>query len=79
MLLSNIFMFLMPFFCVWCFYAGFKLGKTEKMPQVKIESPAKIIEKHKVSKAKEEEIRRTNLLLKNIEIYDGSDRGQKKL
>lgn len=78
-MLYNIFMFLMPFFCVWCFYAGFKLGKTERLPKVNIESPAKVIEKHKVSKQKKEELERTNMLLRNIEVYDGSSKGQKKL
>lgn len=78
-MLSNIALIIMPFFCVWCFYAGFKLGKTERMPQVKIESPAKVIEKHKADKQKKEELERTNMLLRNIEVYDGSSKGQKKL
>ena len=78
-MLSNIALIIMPFFCVWCFYAGFKLGKTERMPQVKIESPAKAIEKHKVNKQRKEELERTNMLLRNIEVYEGSSKGQKKL
>lgn len=76
-MLYSVFMFMMPFFCVWCFYAGFKLGKTERMP--KIETPAKVIEKHKKEKVKSEELERLNKQLRNIEVYDGSSKGQQKL
>ena len=69
----------MPFFCVWCFYAGFKLGKTERMPEVKIESPKAKAEKRKRSKEQDEFIRRQNLLMRNIEMYKGDGEGQQKL
>lgn len=79
MLLSDIALIIMPFFCVWCFYAGFKLGKTERMPEVKIESPKAKMEKRKKTKEQEEQIRRTNMLMRNLEAYDGSSKGQQKL
>lgn len=79
MLLSNIVLAVMPFFAVWCFYAGFKLGKTERMPEVKIESPKAKVEKRKKTKAQEAELQRLNTLMKNLEAYNGSSEGQQKL
>ena len=79
LLFSVIVLTIMPFFCVWCFYAGFKLGKTERMPDVKIESPKAKAEKRKRSKAQEEQLQRMNVLMRNLENYDGSSKGQQKL
>lgn len=79
LLFSVIVLAIMPFFCVWCFYAGFKLGKTERMPEVKIESPKAKAEKRKRSKAQEEQLQRMNVLMRNLENYDGSSKGQQKL
>lgn len=79
LLFSVIVLTIMPFFCVWCFYAGFKLGKTERMPEVKIESPKAKAEKRKRSKAQEEQLQRMNVLMRNLENYDGSSKGQQKL
>lgn len=79
MLLSNIVLAVMPFFAVWCFYAGFKLGKTERMPEVKIESPKAKVEKRKKTEAQEAELKRLNTLMKNLEAYNGSSEGQQKL
>ena len=79
MLLSDIALIIMPFFCVWCFYAGFKLGKKEQIPVPKVESPKAKMEKRKKTKEQEEQIRRTNMLMRNLEAYDGSSKGQQKL
>lgn len=79
MLLSNIALIIMPFFCVWCFYAGFKLGKKEQIPVPKVESPKAKAEKRKRSKEQDEFIRRQNLLMRNIEVYKGDGEGQQKL
>ena len=79
MLLSNIALIIMPFFCVWCFYAGFKLGKKEQIPVPKVESPKAKMEKRKKTKEQEEQLRRTNILMRNLENYDGSSKGQQKL
>lgn len=79
MLLSNIALIIMPFFCVWCFYAGFKLGKKEQIPVPKVESPKAKAEKRKRSKEQDEFIRRQNLLMRNIEMYKGDGEGQQKL
>ena len=79
MLLSDIALIIMPFFCVWCFYAGFKLGKKEQIPVPKVESPKAKAEKRKRSKEQDEFIRRQNLLMRNIEVYKGDGEGQQKL
>ena len=79
MLLSNIVLVIMPFFAVWCFYAGYKLGKKEQIPVPKVESPIAKIEKRKKSKAQEEQLQRLNVLMRNLETYDGSSKGQQKL
>ena len=79
MLLSNIVLVIMPFFAVWCFYAGYKLGKKEQIPIPKVESPKAKAEKRKRSKEQEEQLRRTNILMRNLENYDGSSKGQQKL
>ena len=50
MLLYSIFMAIMPIVAVWCFYAGYKLGKTDKMPEIKIESPKERKEKREITK-----------------------------
>ena len=52
----SIFMAIMPIVAVWCFYAGYKLGKTDRMPEVKIESPKERKEKREVSKEQKEQI-----------------------
>lgn len=79
MLLSNIVLVIMPFFAVWCFYAGYKLGKKEQIPVPKVESPRVKAEKRKRSKEQEEQLRRTNILMRNLENYNGSSEGQQKL
>ena len=79
MLLSSIVLVIMPFFAVWCFYAGYKLGKKEQIPVPKVESPRVKAEKRKRSKEQEEQLRRTNILMRNLENYNGSSEGQQKL
>lgn len=79
MLLSNIILAIMPFFSVWCFYAGYKLGKKEQIPVPKVESPKVKAEKRKKTKEQEEQLRRTNILMRNLENYNGSSEGQQKL
>ena len=79
LLFSVIVLAIMPFFAVWCFYAGYKLGKKEQIPIPKVESPKAKAEKRKRSKEQEEQLRRTNILMRNLENYDGSSKGQQKL
>ena len=79
MLLSNIVLVIMPFFAVWCFFAGYKLVKKEQIPIPKVESPKAKADKRKRSKEQEEQLRRTNILMRNLENYDGSSKGQQKL
>ena len=79
MLLYSIFMAIMPIVAVWCFYAGYKLGKTDKMPEMKIEFPRERKEKREITKEQKEQIRRINLMLRNIDHYDGTGNGQVKV
>lgn len=79
MSLSDVVLFVMPFFSVWCFYAGFKLGKTERMPVVKVETPKQRREARQRSKEGQEAIDRLNKLQRNLENYRGNGEGQIKL
>lgn len=78
-LFSTIALAIMPFFAVWCFYAGFKLGKHDKMPEPKFESPKERKERKQRSREAEAQLRRTNILMHNLENYNGSSEGQQKL
>lgn len=79
MLLYSIVMAIMPFFAVFCFYAGFKLGKNDRLPEIKIESPAKKMEARKKSKEQQAELERVNKLMRNLANYQGDSRGQERL
>ena len=79
LLFSVIVLAIMPFFSVWCFYAGYKLGKKEQIPVPKVESPKVKAERRKRSKEQEEQLRRTNILMRNLEHYTGDGKGQQKL
>ena len=78
-MLYSIVMAIMPFFAVFCFYAGFKLGKNDRLPEIKIESPIKKIEARKKTAEQQAALERTNKLLRNLENYQGDARGQEKL
>lgn len=78
-MLYSIVMAIMPFFAVFCFYAGFKLGKNDRLPEIKIESPVRKIEARKKSKEQAELIDRQNKLLRNLENYQGDATGQEKI
>ena len=78
-MLYNIVMAIMPFFAVFCFYAGFKLGKNDRLPEIKIESPAKKAEVRKKTAEQQKYIERQNTLLRNLERYQGDATGQEKL
>ena len=79
LLFSVVVLAIMPFFAVWCFYAGYKLGKKEQIPVPKVESPKVKAERRKRSKEQEEQLRRTNILMRNLEHYTGDGKGQQKL
>lgn len=78
-MLYNIILAIMAPFCVWCFYAGFKLGKNERMPSVKIETPAKKREARERSAESKRQLERFNTLQRNLENYKGNAEGQIKL
>lgn len=78
-MLYSIVMAVMPFFAVWCFYAGFKVGKSDRLPEIKIESPVKKIEARKKTKEQQALLDRQNKLLRNLENYQGDATGQEKL
>lgn len=71
---------IMPFFSVWCFYQGYKLGRNDKAPEVKMpKSPAARKKEKKKNKEQERKLKNLNILMHNLEVYDGTNVGQKKL
>lgn len=78
-LLYSIIIALMAPFSVSCFYFGYRLGKTERMPQIKIESPKVKKERRQRTKEQEAELRRLNQIQKNLANYQGNAVGQEKI
>lgn len=78
-LLYSIIIALMAPFSVGCFYFGYRLGKTERMPQIKIESPKVKKERRQRTKEQEAELRRLNQIQKNLANYQGNAVGQEKI
>ena len=70
---------LMSALCLVCFFIGLKTGQKTRggeniVPTVK--SPVKAIRERQDSKKAEMEQDRINTILRNIEAYDGTARGQ---
>ena len=65
---------------ITCLFVGAKIGQTvakgEKLEAPKIE-PLKEIREHKNKRAAAAAQSRTDIILKNIETYDGTGRGQR--
>ena len=78
-MLYNIILAVMAPFCVWCFYAGFKLGKSERMPAVKFETPAKKKAARERTEESRRQLERFNALQRNLENYKGNGEGQIKI
>lgn len=62
-----------------CFYIGAKVGqqvvKGEKI-ETPVINPMKAIREHQERKAAESEQEKIDVIMRNIEIYDGTERGQ---
>ena len=65
--------------CIACFFVGAKVGqqvsKGEPITTPEI-NPIKAIREHQERKAAEEEQSKIDTIMRNIEIYDGTERGQ---
>jgi len=65
---------------VVCFFVGAKVGqavsKGEKIEAPKIPSPVTAYKAHKATKEAEAEKNRLDVILRNIERYDGTANGQ---
>ena len=63
-----------------CFFVGAKVGqavaKGEKIEAPKIPSPVTAYKAHKATKEAEAEKNRLDVILRNIERYDGTGNGQ---
>ena len=65
--------------CIACFYIGAKVGQTaSKGEKIEIPSinPMKIIREQQERRAAEEEKNKIDIILKNIDTYDGTALGQ---
>lgn len=65
--------------CIVCFFIGAKVGQqaskgeTIVTPEI---NPIKAIQEHRERKAQEEAQNRVDVIMRNIERYDGTDYGQ---
>lgn len=66
--------------CIVCFVVGAKVGqavsKGEKIETPTVVSPMKAYREHQAKKENEMEQNRLDIILQNIEKYDGTARGQ---
>lgn len=66
--------------CVACFFVGAKVGqKVSKGEEIKLPAPdpIKAIRNHKDKIKADEEQKRLDVIMENINNYDGTSRGQK--
>ena len=65
------------FVCMACFLMGAKVGqKVVKGEPVELPNPVKAIEKHQAEKEAKYEQSKREIILRNIENYDGTAYGQ---
>jgi hypothetical protein len=68
--------------CIGCFLVGAKVGqqvsKGEKIETPEL-NPMKVYREHKDKKQAEWEQSRVDIILQNIDNYDGTSRGQKEV
>ena len=63
-----------------CFLVGAKVGqKVVKGEPVELPNPIKAIEKHQAEKEAKYEQSRKDIILRNIENYDGTEYGQEEV
>ena len=68
--------------CYLCFVKGAEIGqKVSKGEEIELPSvnPIKAIREHKDKKKADEEQERLNVIMQNIENYDGTSRNQKEV
>ena len=61
-----------------CIFIGRYLGKREagKKDMPSVVNPVKVLKKHKESKEEQYERQRTEIIMRNIDRYDGTSMGQ---
>ena len=70
------------FICALCFILGAKVGQKVvrgeeiKTPQISALNPLKMYEEHKNKEEAKKEVEKLDVILRNIEIYDGTEKGQ---
>lgn len=70
------------FICILCLVTGVKIGQKVvrgeeiKTPQISALNPLKMYEEHKEKEAVKQEMDKLEVILNNIEKYDGTERGQ---
>lgn len=70
------------FICALCFVLGAKVGQKVvrgeeiEMPKISALNPLKMYEEHKEKEEAEKELGKLDIILKNIERYDGTASGQ---
>lgn len=70
---------LTPILSVFCFIKGYNIGAREtKKPEIKIETPKEVVRRKKTEKEADEKRRRAEILLSNIDVFDGTSKGQKE-
>ena len=66
--------------CIVSFFIGAKVGQTvskgEEIKTPEIKSPMKLFEEHQDRKEAEKEKNKVDIILQNIERYDGTGNGQ---
>ena len=68
------------FVCMACFFMGAKVGqKVVKGEPVELPNPVKAIEKHQAEKEAKYEQSRRDVILRNIDNYDGTEYGQEEV
>lgn len=69
----------MPILSIFCFIKGYNIGAKEtKKPEIKVETPKQMLERHREDKANEQKRRKRQILLENIDAFDGTSKGQKE-
>jgi Na+-transporting methylmalonyl-CoA/oxaloacetate decarboxylase gamma subunit len=67
----------MGFVCAVCFLLGAKVGQAvSKGEKVELPNPVKAVEDHRAKKEAEMEQSRIEIIMRNIESYDGTPYGQ---
>ena len=65
--------------CLLAFYFGFNAGKGEQIPskEIKIPNPLNAYREHKEKEEVKKEQQRIDVIMQNIDNYDGTSNGQK--